>query len=210
VDRLLTELSANVPLTGVVSRDTRAFLVYHHAPHTAGHCARVAAGARQLGERSGANAAAAEAAGWLHDISTVIPNNERIAYAEAWGIAVLPEEQQVPMIIHQKLSLYIAQHLFQITDQSILSAIGCHTTLRPQASLLDKVVFIADKLHWDGAGEPPYRAGLQAAVDCSIDAATSWFLSYLWERRSTLLVVHPWLAAAYAEVGAGNEPREPL
>lgn len=196
---LLSALSKHVPLTGVVSQDVTAFLTHHHAIHTIGHSARVATAARQLAEQHSANTVAAEAAGWLHDISTVIPNNQRIVYAEAWGIAVLAEERQVPMIIHQKLSVYIAQHLFQITDQSVLNAIGCHTTLRPQASLLDKIVFIADKLKWDGAGEPPYGADLQAAVERSIDAATTWFLSYLWERRNELLIIHPWLAAAYRD-----------
>jgi predicted HD superfamily hydrolase involved in NAD metabolism len=204
VNSLLAALIKNVPLTGAISRDAAAFLAHHHAPHTIGHCARVAAAARQLAERSGVDTSAAEAAGWLHDISTVIPNNERIAYAEAWGIAILAEERQAPMIVHQKLSAYMAQHLFQISDPSIISAIGCHTTLRPGASLLDKIVFIADKLKWDGAGDPPYGAELEAAILHSIDAATNWFLCYLWERRSTLLVIHPWLAAAYAEVSANS------
>jgi HD superfamily phosphohydrolase YqeK len=71
--------------------------------------------------------------------------------------------------------------------------------------LLDKIVFIADKLKWDGAGDPPYAAGLETALSHSLDAAIRWFLSYLWERRTTLLVVHPWLAAAYAEVVASSQ-----
>jgi predicted HD superfamily hydrolase involved in NAD metabolism len=205
VNALLAALGANVPLTGGVSHDAAAFLARHHAHHTIGHSARVAAAARNLAEQYAVDPAAAEIAGWLHDISTVIPNSERIAHAEAWGIAVLPEERQVPMIIHQKLSAHMAQHLFKITDRSILSAIGCHTTLRPGASPMDKIVFIADKLKWDGAGDPPYAADLEAALHRSVDAATTWFLSYLWERRATLLVVHPWLGAAYAEVATNSQ-----
>ncbi len=201
---LLAALGANVPLTGSIPRDATAFFAHHQAQHTIGHSARVAAAARSLAEHHAVDPAAAESAGWLHDISTVIPNSERIAYAEAWGIAVLPEERQVPMIIHQKLSAHMAQHLFKITDPAILSAIGCHTTLRAGASLLDKIVFIADKIKWDGAGDPPYIAGLEAALHRSVDAATAWFLAYLWERRATLLVIHPWLAEAYAEVATGG------
>lgn len=205
MDALLATLGTNVPLTGDIPRDATAFLVHHNAPHTVGHSARVAAAARQLAQQNADSPDAAEAAGWLHDISTVIPNAKRIAYAEAWGIPVLPEERQVPMIIHQKLSAYMAQHLFGIADPSILSAIGCHTTLRAGASLLDKIVFIADKIKWDGAGDPPYGVELEAALGRSLDTATRWFLSYLWERRATLLVIHPWLAEAYAEqVGGGQ------
>ncbi len=205
MDVLLAALGANIPLTGIISHDATAFLAHHHCPHTIGHSARVAAAARQLAERFGADASAAEVAGWLHDISTVIPNHERIRYAEAWDIDVLPEERQVPMIVHQKLSAYIAQHLFQVTNPSTISAIGCHTTLRSGASRLDKIVFIADKLKWDGAGEPPYGVDLERALQGSIEEATDWFVSYLWQRRTSLLVIHPWLAAAYAEVEASNQ-----
>jgi predicted HD superfamily hydrolase involved in NAD metabolism len=198
-------LDTGVPLTRSIPHDATVFLSHHQALHTVGHSARVAAAARELAQHCGVNPAAAETAGWLHDISTVIPNENRIAYAEAWGIPVLPEERQVPLIIHQKLSAYLAEHRFCVTDRSILSAISCHTTLRAGASLLDKIVFIADKVKWDGAGDPPYAAGLQAALDGSVDGAARWFLSYLWERRSTLLVLHPWLEAAYREVVASSQ-----
>ncbi|HEU5087210.1 MAG TPA: HD domain-containing protein, partial [Roseiflexaceae bacterium] len=130
----------------------------------------------------------------------------RIAYAEAWGIEVLPEERQVPMIIHQKLSAYMAEQLFGVRDAAILSAIGCHTTLKAGAGSLDRVVFLADKLKWDGQGDPPYLADLEQALHNSVDAACAWFVRYLWERRATLLVIHPWLAAAHAELEQRARP----
>lgn len=66
----------------------------------------------------------------MHDISGVIPNEKRIAAAEALGIDILPEERIFPMIIHQKLSKVMARDLFQVADQDILNAIECHTTLK--------------------------------------------------------------------------------
>ena len=197
---LLAELAANTTRTGTLLHDVTNFLVHHGCPRTAAHSLEVADAARHLAARYGTDADAAEAAGWLHDISAIIPVSERVRYAEAWGIEVLPEERQVPLIVHQKLSAYIAQHIFEIADAKVISAIGCHTTLRAGASQLDKIVFIADKIEWDGRGEPPYRAELAYAAQHSIDAATTWFLSYLWQRRETLLVLHPWLVAAYEEV----------
>jgi predicted HD superfamily hydrolase involved in NAD metabolism len=158
VNELLAALASSAPLSGSIAGDVTAFLSHHNALHTIGHSARVAAAARKLADQCGVNPVAAETAGWLHDISTVIPNEQRVAHAEAWGVSVLPEERQVPMIIHQKLSAYMAEHLFGVGDGSILNAIGCHTTLRSGASLLDKIVFIADKVKWDGVGEPPYAA----------------------------------------------------
>lgn len=204
MDPLLTKLIAHLPLTGSIPQDAKAFLAYHQYLHTIEHSARVAAAAHQLAKRYNADPLAASDAGWLHDISAVIPNSERIHYAESWRIDLFPEERQAPMIVHQKLSAHLAQHLFHITNPAVLSAIRCHTTLRPGASRLDKIVFLADKLEWDGAGASPCKADLEAALQHSTDAATKCYLSYLWQRRDTLLVIHPWFAAAYAEVTAND------
>lgn len=170
--------------------------------HTAGHSARVAAEAEWLASQYGLDRQAAFQAGWLHDISAIVPNGKRIALAEQLGLEILPEERQLPMIIHQKLSAWIAADVFGITNPAVLSAIGCHTTLRAGASLLDMAVFVADKIAWDQPGDPPYRATIEAAAARSLPAAALVYLHYLWERRATLAVVHPWLVAAYTELHA--------
>jgi HD superfamily phosphohydrolase YqeK len=61
---------------------------------------------------------------------------------------------------------------------------------------LDKIVFIADKLKWDQAGDPPYLEALQAALKQSLDAGAFLYLNYLWQQRETLLALHPWVAEA--------------
>jgi predicted HD superfamily hydrolase involved in NAD metabolism len=198
----LNKLTTDFTPTGNLRHDVASFLVLHNCAHTAGHVARVAAEARRLAERFGAVVDEAETAGLLHDISTVIPNEERIAAAHAFGVEVLPEEATFPMIIHQKLSVVLARDIFGVTAPETLSAIGCHTTLKANASLLDKVVFIADKIAWDQPGEPPYLAELQQALDRSLDHAVFCYLDYLWQRRATLRVVHPWLVAAHQQLQA--------
>jgi predicted HD superfamily hydrolase involved in NAD metabolism len=195
---ILVKLSEGIVLTGDTAQDVSAFLKHHGCPKTAIHCAVVAAEARRIAALAGVTAERASQAGWLHDVSAVIPVAERVAAAEALGIPVLPEERVLPMILHQKLAAVLACDLFAVTDAAVLNAIGCHTTLKAGASLLDKVLFVADKLAWDQPGEPPYRAALEAALSRSLDAATCVYLRYLWERRATLAVVHPWLAAAHA------------
>lgn len=187
-------ISGNVPL------DVRAVLLQHGYPRIAGHVARVAAEARRLAARFGAGESQAETAGWLHDIGGVVPNGERVSLCQALGIEVLPEEAAAPFILHQKLSAAMARHIWGITDEAILSAIGCHTTLQAGASLLDKVVFLADKIQWDQPGKPPYLEKLLAALEHSLDAAVFCYLDHLWQQRDRLKVVHPWLVAAYREI----------
>jgi HD superfamily phosphohydrolase YqeK len=129
-----------------------------------------------------------------------VPNEERIALAEELGLAVLPEERAAPMIVHQKLSAVIAQHVFGVHDAAVLSAIGCHTTLKAGATPFDMAVFVADKIRWDQEGDPPYLAAILAAVERSLIDAAFCYLDYLWQRRDTLLVVHPWLVAAHQQL----------
>ncbi|MBX7215102.1 MAG: bis(5'-nucleosyl)-tetraphosphatase (symmetrical) YqeK [Thermoflexales bacterium] len=182
---------------GPLRDDATGYLISRGHPGTADHVCAVADEAARLARRFGADVEGALAAGLLHDISAPIPNGHRVAAAEAWGIAVLPEERQLPMIVHQRLSAVIARRAFGISDPTVLSAIGCHTTLKPGASTLDKIVFVADKIAWDQPGQPPWLDVLRPALDRSIDAAALAYLEWLWERRATLVVIHPWFRGAY-------------
>lgn len=179
-----------------------SFLDAHHSDYTDQHCLRVGAAARRLAEGVGADPHQAELAGWLHDISKVIPNARRLEAALALGLEVLPEEAAFPMILHQKLSVEITRDLFSVTQPAVLSAIGCHTTLRADTALLDRVVFLADKLEWDGVGIPPYLPSVLAGLECSLEQGVFAYLDFLWQQRHTLRCVHPWLAAAHAQLAA--------
>ncbi|WP_420644611.1 bis(5'-nucleosyl)-tetraphosphatase (symmetrical) YqeK [Candidatus Leptofilum sp.] len=189
-----------IEMTGELGRDVTAVLTHHKFPKIAGHVSRVAAEARRLAVQFGADAAGAETAGWLHDISGVIPNGMRVEMCEAFGVPVLPGEADFPMILHQKLSAVVAREVFSVVDTAVLNAIGCHTTLKSGASLLDKIVFIADKIKWDQPGNPPYLAELETAVAHNIDDACRVYLDYLWQRRGSLRYAHPWFLAAHAEL----------
>lgn len=186
--------------TGKIAADTFHFFSLFGHPKTAEHCAAVAGKAIELAQKFASDPGKAEQAGYLHDISAVIPNEKRIEFAHNQRVAILAAERQCPMILHQKLSVVIARDAFDVIDYEILSAIGCHTTLKAKATLLDKVVFLADKIAWDQAGQPPYWSAVIKALDMSIDAAVLAYLNYLWERRAQLQVIHPWFVAARAEL----------
>ena len=197
---LLRSLRGSLQFSGAVAEDVVLFLRHHGLPQTAAHSAAVSAEARRLAIRFGADPEAAAVAGWLHDSSAPIPNHERIAAAETLGVPVLPEERLFPMIVHQKLSLVIARDLFGVADDAILSAIGCHTTLRAAPAQLDTLLFVADKISWDQPGSPPYLNDIQTALARSLDEAALCYINYLWARRAELRVIHPWLAAARASL----------
>ncbi len=205
LDPIIEALRADFTFIGAIPADVPAFLTQHDLPKIAAHVGAVAAEARRIALRFQVDPDRAEIAGWLHDVSAVIPSPQRADVARQWGVEVLPEEDAYPMILHQKLSVVLGRELFGVTDLGILSAVGCHTTLKAGASPLDKVVFVADKIAWDQAGQPPFLPDLLAGLDRSLDQGALAYLRYLWERRASLKVIHPWMAAAYQELAALGE-----
>ena len=187
-------------LSGNLRRDVTAVLRHHHLPKVAGHVSRVAQEARRLADQFDANPTGAEIAGWLHDIGGIVPNAKRVALCQEFGVPVLPGEAAFPMILHQKLSAVMASEVFGVNESAVLDAIACHTTLKAGATLLDKIVFVADKIKWDQPGEPPYFAEIETAVAHSINDACRVYLNYLWQQRQTLRYAHPDFLAAHAEL----------
>ncbi|MGG0207983.1 bis(5'-nucleosyl)-tetraphosphatase (symmetrical) YqeK [Bacillus mycoides] len=183
--------------TGKIENDIKAFLLKYNKEFTYKHSIRVANEARKIAGIFSEDEEKAAIAGCLHDISAIFPNEERIAVAEKFGIEILQEEREFPMIIHQKLSRVIAKEIFKIEDEEVLNAICCHTTLHKHATKMDLVLFIADKLEWDQIGTPPYLINVKKALGNSLEHAAFVYISYLWERKDTLKVIHPWLEEAY-------------
>lgn len=197
---ILKELTSNMNFTNDLKQDIATFLIQNQCPETAQHCMDVGTEARRVALLFSADPNEAEIAGWLHDISAVIPNSDRIAAAKELHIDVLPEEEIFPMIIHQKISRVMAQEIFRITNQEILDAVGCHTTLRAHSTTLDQVLFVADKIAWDQPGDPPYIQEINKSLEVSLTHGAFSYINYLWERKESLKVIHPWLREAYEEL----------
>jgi len=193
------------PLSGDLRKDVVQFLRLNGCQKTAEHSIRVGHEARRVADLYQVSAASAEIAGYLHDISAVFASDVRIEVARSLGIDILPEEESFPMIIHQKISREMARDLFHIDDQDILNAVGCHTTLRQNATSLDKVLFVADKIEWDQDGTPPYLNQIVHQLDQSLEHAAYEYIHYLWRHKEKLRVVHPWLRDAYYELHAQIE-----
>ena len=198
---IIEDLVNGIEFTGDLQVDITTFLKHHGHINTAGHCLAVAKETRELARKYAEDEEAGFQAGLLHDISIVFPAEERGIVAKRLDIDVLPEEEVFPLIIHQKLSAYMAKEIFVISNEAIVNAIGCHTTLKANATILDKILFAADKIKWDQQGIPPYLKDILLALDSSLDDAVFCYLEYMWQRKSQLRVIHPWLCEAYIDLG---------
>lgn len=195
----------NVALTGELVQDVQKICDLNQVSHAYlwNHLSSVAEAARDLAQNYQVDPEIAYTAGLLHDIGGLVPDAQKVALAESLGMICLPEEKQVPMLLHSKLSVYFAADLFGKTSPACLNAILYHTTLHANATDLEKVVFLADKIKWDGDGRPPYLTGLLSALDQSLDTGTKFFIDVLY--HSDLKVLHPWLSEAYTAYSKINE-----
>jgi predicted HD superfamily hydrolase involved in NAD metabolism len=165
------------------------------------HSKEVAKEAKRLAALFQEDSEAVELACFLHDISVIIQRDKYIEIAESLNLDILPEERAFPLIIHQKLSKEIAKIVFGITDERILSAICCHSTLKAAPNKLDMILFIADKIKWDQGGIPPYDFLVQEGLNKSLEHGVFAFIKYLYDNKSSLKVIHPWLLDAYNYLG---------
>lgn len=130
----------------------------------------------------------------LHDIGGIYPNEKRIEIAKKFNIELVDEECVFPLIIHQKISKYLAQTIFNVQNTKISNSIECHTTLKSNYSIEDLIVFLADKIEWDQKGTPPYLDGLLIKLQSSLEEAALFYIDYLLEHG--IKVMHPWLLEA--------------
>lgn len=99
----------------------------------------------KLAKHYGADTKKARLAALLHDCIK-LPNKELLDYCEANLIGITDEERENPYLIHSRLGAVIAMEKYGVTDKEVLSAISCHTIGRVGMSLLDKIIYVADKI----------------------------------------------------------------
>ena len=126
----------------------------------------------------------AQVAGLLHDCAKCIPNDSKLRMCKKFGIEITSSEKKAPFLLHAKLGAYIAKKEYEVDDPEILSAIACHTTGKPDMSLLDKIIFIADYIE-PGRDKAPNLQEIRRLAFQDIDKALIHILkdtlSYLEE-----------------------------
>lgn len=100
--------------------------------------------AEALAMRYGQDMTKAAVAGLLHDCAKCIPNGQKIRLCKKHGIEISEMEEKNPSLLHAKLGAYMAKKVYGVEDEEIISAIRWHTTGKPDMSMLDMIVYMAD------------------------------------------------------------------
>ena len=179
-------------ITGDIMVDVNNFLLENNKEKTLKHVMDVANTNSKIAEKYGLDKNICITSGYLHDISVVIQPNDMLTYMVENNLFVDESETKYPFILHQRISMLLAKTLFNINEETILSAIGCHTTLKSNPSQYDMALFIADKLSWDQKGNPPFHDILIKSLSISLEKACLTYINYIIE-NGMILHPHSWL-----------------
>lgn len=117
---------------------------HHISKHRFSHTYGVAYTAAALAMKYGFSINHAMTAGILHDCAKGMSGSDLIKWCEKNQIELSDVERLNPELLHAKVGSDIAQKKYGINDDEILNAIKFHTTGRPNMTLLEKIIYIAD------------------------------------------------------------------
>ena len=123
-----------------IENDVKSVLSEYRFTHSLG----VAKKAIDLAKLYGVQEEIAKKVGIAHDIAKEMTDEEMIEYAKANNIRIDEIETVKPSLLHGKIGADIAAKKFGFT-QNMINAIKWHTTGRENMSMLEKIIYVADK-----------------------------------------------------------------
>lgn len=149
-----------------IIRKLEKSLKYRRFIHTIG----VASTAACLAMRWGSDVEKAETAGLLHDCAKYVDLDRMKRLCKDAGLEISSYESKSPALLHSKAGSVLAEKEYGCKDEEILMAIRSHTTGRPEMTLLEKILFVADFIE-PGRTEAPSLAQIRTLSFEDLDAA---------------------------------------
>ena len=133
----------NLDLKRLTVQQLRPIALSYLKAKRCAHVLGTAATAVKLAEKYGADVHRAEVAGLLHDCTKKLSMPEQLALCEKYGIALDELEKKALKLLHAKTGAALARDVFGVDDE-IYNAILWHTTGKPDMTVLEKVIYLAD------------------------------------------------------------------
>ena len=165
-------LQIDLGLIEKIKKDLKKNLDQKRYDHTMG----VAYTAASLAMCHSTDMESAFLAGLLHDCAKYMTNEEKLKYCAKNMLYVSEIEEQNPSLLHGKIGSDIARSKYKIKDEDILNSITYHTTGRPEMSLLEKIIFIADYIEPGRTHDPDLIHIRKISFDnLKIPTFVNWF-----------------------------------
>lgn len=157
------------------------------------HSLRVADYCEKLAKIYGEDEKKSYVAGLVHDCAKGL---EDFYLKNIVNSDILKNSERDFYLLHSIIGKEVAKDIYRINDKNILNAIEYHTTARPNMSLIEKIVFISDKIEPNRDYENVEN--LRKLADKDIDLAIIEFLEDSFEfRKSRKEVAHELSYEAY-------------
>lgn len=154
-----------------------SFLKPRRIRHVQG-CEEVAV---ELAKLYGCDVRKAATAAILHDITKKLDYDEQLLLCSKYDIICDDDELKNEKLLHAKTGAYLARDLFG-TDDDVFNAILWHTTGKPDMSLLEKIIYLADYI--EPTRDFPGVEELRKLVYSDIDAGMAQALKMSYEHVS--------------------------
>ncbi len=160
----------------------------------------------RLAKRWGESEEDAAEAGILHDITKKLVLSEQLILSEKYGIINDAYETANVKLLHAKTGAALARDLFNISDR-VYSAIRWHTTGKPDMTLLEKIIYMADYIepNRDFPGVDKLRKlayeDLDAAMVLGLKMSLEDIRSYGAEPYEVTVSAYEWYKAKLTEKG---------
>lgn len=167
------------------------------APMRYEHSISVSFTCMNLAMRYGYDLDRAELAGLMHDCGKRYSDEIILKKCLKHGIEVTAAEYKALPVLHAKYGAWLAEHKYGIGDAEVLSAIRCHTTGKPEMSVLDKILYIADYIEprrYKAENLPVIRKLAYEDLDKTMYAILAGTLDYLKKKGGN---IDPMTADAY-------------
>lgn len=167
-----------------IENDVKSVLSEYRFTHSLG----VAKKAIELAKIYGVQEEIAKKVGIAHDIAKEMTDEEMIEYAKANNIRIDEIETVKPSLLHGKIGADIAAKKFGFT-QDMINAIKWHTTGRENMSMLEKIIYVADKTEENRKGT---RFNLEKSRELSTQNIDETLI-FLMNKFITYNVKNEWL-----------------
>ena len=154
------------------------------------HSVSVMREAFELGRQHGQNEAALEKimlAGLLHDCAKNFCDersfDEIEKFCRDYGFAIGNFFSDAPWLAHSFVGAVKAEMLYGIDDREVLDAIACHTFGKPNMTMIDKIIYIADFIE-PGRAVNEARSHARKLAYEGLDMAMIFILRYTIEKTT--------------------------
>ena len=143
-------------------------------------------------------------AGILHDITKKLILSEQLILCDKYGIMNDNVERENVKLLHAKTGAALAGELFGVSDE-VYEAIRWHTTGKPDMSLLEKIIYIADYIEpnrdFDGVDELRALAyeDLDAAMELGLRMSLADIRSCGVEPHTVTVQAYEWYSQLCAD-----------